>query len=280
MPFRLDELQQAHIEFQKFKHRNPPLHHERYIFPFFAGSYFTYRKVDVFRIVEVAKAISNEPKYVDVGCGYGDFLNKVREFLVNAIGIEKQTAIFYLLGKPRPDYIYPSAIEWLEGKTFDMAFVGWMDHGVDFREFVARSAKCVVTTFDSGGQCGINGGCEYDQFGLKRIAWWKTPSWIDVNTELMNRYYTPSLTADETNKHKLSTLRTAQNLWYLYARSEVSDQITTALKQWLTIEEQTFAMEKFDFESILDECGFYYMKHLPTAVLSEDKRLWEVVFDD
>ncbi|MFL6318150.1 MAG: hypothetical protein ACJ73C_15635, partial [Nitrososphaeraceae archaeon] len=62
MPFRLDDLQQAHIEFQKFKQRNPPPHHERYIFPFFAGSYFTYRKIDVFRIVEVAKAISNEPK--------------------------------------------------------------------------------------------------------------------------------------------------------------------------------------------------------------------------
>ncbi|MFL6369060.1 MAG: hypothetical protein ACJ72T_11015 [Nitrososphaeraceae archaeon] len=279
MPFGLDDLQQAHIEFQKFKQRNPPLHHERYIFPFFAGSYFAYRKIDVFRIVEVAKAISNEPKYVDVGCGYGDFLNKVREFLANAIGIEKETAIFYLLGKPRPNYIYSGAIEWLQGKTFDMAFVGWMDHGVDFREFVARSAKCVITTFDSGGQCGINGACEYDQFGLKRIAWWKTPSWIDVNTELMNRYYTPSLRTDEMNKQTLSRLRTAQNLWYLYGTSELSAHITSALKQWLTREEEVFATEKFDFESILDECGFYYMKHLPT-VLSEDKRLWEIVFDD
>ena len=281
MPFTLAELQQAHVEFKKFKYRNPHRrsHHERYIFPLFAGTYFAYRKIDVFRIVQVAKAISDDPKYLDVGCGYGDFLNKVREFLGNAIGIEKETAIFYLLEILRPDYIYPAAIEWLEGKMFDMAFVGWMDHGVDFRKSVADSVKCVITTFDSGGQCGIDGGCDYDEFGLKTLAWWKTPSWIDVNTELMNRYYTESLRTDEMNKHYLSTLRTAQNLWYLYARPEVSDQITAALKQWLTGEQQVFAVEKFDFESILDECGFYYMKHLPTT-MPGDKRLWEVVFDD
>src|SRR5918912_3006579 len=155
MPFALDDLQRACIKYQKFKRRNPPAHHERYIFPFFAGSYFTYRKIDVLRITQVARAISNDPKYVDVGCGYGDFLNKVREFLGNAIGIEKNTAIFYLIGKPPPNHIYSSAIEWLEGTTFDISFVGWMDHGVDFRKYVAESAKCIVTTFDSGGQCGI-----------------------------------------------------------------------------------------------------------------------------
>jgi SAM-dependent methyltransferase len=279
MPFTFDELQKAHREFKKFNYRNRHRDHERFIFPFFAGTYFTYRKIDVFRIVQLALAISDDPKYVDVGCGYGDFLNKVREFLGNAIGIEKETAIFYLLEIQRPDFIYPTAIEWLEGKTFDIAFVGWMDHGVDFREFVADSVKCVVTTFDSGGQCGIDGGCDYDEFGLKGLAWWKTPSWIDVNTELMNKYYTKSLRTDEMSKDCLSKLRTAQNLWYLYARPEVSDQVTSALKRWLRREEQVFAVEKFDFESILDECGFHYMKHLPT-MLPEEKRLWEVVFED
>ena len=184
-----------------------------------------------------------------------------------------------MLRKPRPDYIYHSAIEWFEDQKFDMAFVGWMDHGVDFRQFVARSAKCVLTTFDSGGQCGLNGECEYDQFGFKRIAWWKTPSWIDVNTELMNRYYTPSLKADEGTKHKLSMLRTAHNLWYLYARPELSQKITSAFKGWLTTEQQVFAMENYDFETILDECGFYYMKDLPVT-LSKDNRLWEVVLND
>jgi hypothetical protein len=279
MPFALDELQQAHVEYQRFKRKNPPQHHERYIFPFFSGSYFTYRKIDVMRVVSIAKAISDKPKYVDVGCGYGDFLKKVREFLPDAIGIEKETGIFYLLGKTRPDFIYPFAIEWFEGKRFDMAYVGWMDHGVDFRRFVAKSSNCVLTTFDSGGQCGVNGECEYDEFGLHRIAWWKTPSWIDVNTELMNMYYTPSLKIDESTKRKLSTLRTAHNLWYLYAKPEVSEEIIDALKLWLTKEEQVFAVEKFDFESILDECGFYYRKHLP-MMGPKDKGLWELIIDD
>jgi SAM-dependent methyltransferase len=279
MPFAPEELQQAHVEYLRFKQRNPPLRHERYIFPFFAGSYFTYRKIDVLRVIQIAKAISDEPKYVDVGCGYGDFLKKVREFLPDAIGIEKEPSIFYLLGKTRPDYIYPYAIEWFEGKRFDMAYVGWMDHGVDFRRSVANTSKCVLTTFDSGGQCGVNGECEYDEFGFHRIASWKTPSWIDVNTELMNTYYTPSLKIDEPTKRRLSTLRTAHNLWYLYAKPEFSEKIINALKQWLITEEQAFAVEKFDFESILDECGFYYMKHLPTMT-SKDKRLWELTIDE
>src|SRR5919198_816117 len=205
-PFDIQDLIKARISLEQFRKYSVSRHHERYSFPFLLGTYFAYRKIDVLRLVSISKAISDDPKYVDVGCGYGDFLDKVREFLANAIGIEKETAIFYILGKPRPDYIYHGAIEWLEKQKFDMAFVGWMDHGVDFRKFVARSAKCVLTTFDSGGQCGLNGECEYDQFGFKRIAWWKTPSWIDVNTELMNRYYTTSLEADDGTKHKLSML--------------------------------------------------------------------------
>ena len=70
------------------------LHHARYIFPFFRGSYFAYRKVDVFRTVEIAKAISSNPSYIDIGCGYGDFLDKVRQLLPNARGIEKTEAFF------------------------------------------------------------------------------------------------------------------------------------------------------------------------------------------
>ena len=278
MPFKEEELKKAYLIYQQFKDHNPLSYHERYIFPFFAGSYFAYRKIDVLRIVEIARSISNKPKYVDVGCGYGDFLNKIREFIPNAIGIEKEISIFYIFQKPRPEYIYSTAIEWYETKTFDVAFVGWMDPGVDFREFVARTAKCIITTFDSGGQCGINGACEYDEFGFKRMAWWRTPSWIDVNNELMNRFYTPALTTDENKKQELSKIRTAHNFWYIYARPEILDKANIALKSWLHKEEQVFAEERFGFESVLDECGFHYMEELP-AILSKDKRLWEVIFD-
>jgi hypothetical protein len=242
------------------------------------GSYFTYRKIDVRRIVAVTKSISDKPSYMDVGCGYGDFLDKIREFIPNAIGIEKEAIIFYVLQKPIPDYIYSTAIEWFKTRKFDVAFVGWMDPGVDFREFVAQSAKCIITTFDSGGQCGINGSCEYDQFGFKKIAWWRTPSWIDVNSELMNKFYTPSLTTDEKKQQLLAKTRTAHNFWYLYARPEISAKTISALKSWLETEEEVFAKEKFDFESVLDECGFHYMEELQT-ILSKGKQLWKVMFE-
>ncbi|HZD81990.1 MAG TPA: hypothetical protein VE076_03845 [Nitrososphaeraceae archaeon] len=281
MPFKVDELQKAYLAYQQFKARNPLPYHERYIFPFFAGSYFAYRKIDVMRIAQVAKSISDKPNYVDIGCGYGDFLTKIREFLPSAVGIEKDGAIFYILQKPRPDYIYSSAIEWFfETRTFDVAFVGWMEPGVDFRQFVARSAKCIITTFDAGGQCGINGGCEYDQYGFEKIAWWRTPSWIDVNTELMNKFYTPSSIIDENKKQELAKIRTAHNFWYLYARPEITDEVIASLNSWLEKEEEEelFSKVKFDFESILDECGFHYKEELP-AILSKDKKLWEVRFD-
>src|ERR671939_752192 len=110
--FSLKDLVNARNSLELFRKCSVSPYHARYSFPFLLGTYFAYRKIDVLRIVSISKAISDDPKYVDVGCGYGDFLNKVREFLANAIGIEKETAIFYILGKQRPDYIYHAAIEW------------------------------------------------------------------------------------------------------------------------------------------------------------------------
>src|SRR5919198_1708847 len=241
MPFALDELQGAYLEYQKFKQTNPPPHHERYIFPFFAGSYFTYRKVDVFRIVEVAKAISNEPKYVDVGCGYGDFLNKVREFLVNAIGIEKDARIFYNFNIPKPDYIRIADARWGMEEEYDVIFVGWMDPGVDFTHAVATKTNVVITTLDQG----VSQAAEFDAHGFKRIAYWRTPSWEDVNTEIMNRFYTKM----SIQMHKtLFELRGAHNLWYVYSKEpRTSEAIKLALMQRLEEEKQK-VQERYDFE--------------------------------
>ncbi len=278
MPFELNDLHAAYLQYRKFvpHDRNP--YHERYIFPFFAGSYFAYRKVDVVRLINISKSISSIPTYVDVGCGYGDFLEKIREYLPNAIGIEKEGNIFYAFGRPRPRYIYTTAIEWLENEPIDLAFVGWMEPGVDIRKHVARLAKCVVTTFDEGGQCGINGGCEYEEYGYKRIAWWITPSWIDVNTELMNRYYTPSSIMSERNKHDLAQLRAAHNFWYVYAQPRIADVVAAGLKSCTTRENELYSDRRFEFESVLDECGFHYMEELP-SISRKGRRLWEVIFD-
>jgi hypothetical protein len=271
MPFAIQELQNAYKAYQQFLAQKPPEYHARYVFPFFAGSYFAYRKVDVERVAAIAKSVSGNPSYVDVGCGYGDFLEKVREYLPEATGIEKEGGIFYAFNTAKPNHIRLTPVEALS-EPVDVAFVGWMEPGQDFRRFVAKCARCVVTTFDAGGQCGINGGCEYEEFGYERVAWWRTPSWIDVNAELMNRYYTPSL--DPGKKEELARLRGAHNFWYVYARPDVAERVRTGLKSQLDSENPA---GRFDFESVLDECGYGYKEEL--QALANGKKLWEVMFD-
>lgn len=268
MPFKLGDLRQAHSAYQEFLGKKPPAHHARYIFPFFVGSYFAYRKLDVRRVAAVAKAVSENPVYIDVGCGFGDFVAKVREFLPQATGMEKESGIFEFAQKP--DYVKVAGAE--QCPAADVAFVGWMEPGTDFRAHVAKAAKCVITTFDAGGQCGINGGCEYDEFGFEQIAWWRTPSWIDVNAELMNKYHTPSLTAEK--KDQLARLRSAHNFWYVYARPETAARIRAGLKGQLGAEN---AKERYDFEGVLDECGFGYMQKLENPAAPEP--LWQASFD-
>lgn len=270
MPFAIQDLQHAHRAYREFLGNCRDPAHARYVFPFFTGSYFAYRRVDAARVAAVAKSISDSPTYVDVGCGYGDFLRRVREYLPAATGIEKEAGIFYSFQILKPDYISLLPVEAYSGPC-DVAFVGWMEPGQDFRRQVSRFAKCVITTFDAGGQCGVSGGCEYDEFGYQRVAWWRTPSWIDVNAELMNRFYTPGL--DGQKKQELARLRSAHNFWYVYCRPEFAKQAGSALKAQL----QKEPLPGYDFERVLDECGFGYGEKLDG--LASASTLWQVVFD-
>lgn len=271
MPFALQELLQAHKAYRQFLDGSPPAHHARYVFPFFSGSYFAYRKVDAARVSAIARSLSPQPSYIDVGCGYGDFLGHIRELVPGATGIEKEGGIFYAFRMEKPDYISLMPVEAIT-QQFDVAFVGWMEPGQDFRDAVSSFAKCVITTFDAGGQCGVNGGCEYEEFGYQRVAWWRTPSWIDVNAELMNRYYTPGI--DGKKKDDLAGLRSAHNFWYVYSRPEHAGKVTAGLRAALDNEDPSDA---YDFESVLDECGFGYMQTLPG--LATGATLWQVMFD-
>src|SRR5215831_3638778 len=106
MPFSLDELIAAYSAYRCFIAREPNPDHLRYIFPLFEGTYFAYRKIDVLRVAHIAKSMSVNPSFIDIGCGYGDFLSKVKEYISNAIGIEKDFILLHLLKKPIPDYIY------------------------------------------------------------------------------------------------------------------------------------------------------------------------------
>ena len=274
--YSTQKLYEAYNELKKFRNFSVSPLHERFIFPYICGTYFGYRKVDVLRVVATAKSISPEPKYLDVGCGYGDFLDKIREFIPDAIGIEKDGGIFYEFNMVKPDYIHIKDVSLDLNQKYDLIFVGWMDPGVDFRKAVAKSTNCIITNFDTGGQCGINGGCEYDEFGFRRIAWWRTPSWIDVNYQIMNKYYTPL--TDEIKK-ELFKLRSAHTMWYIYTKENLSSVVNNTLRLWMKKESQlSLHDEKYNFEEILDECGFHYNEELP-VLTSQKKALWKVSFE-
>ena len=263
MPFNLEDLRKAQQALMQFRSNAVSPHHERYSFPFFSGTYFAYRKVDVLRVVAIAKSISNNPSYLDVGCGYGDFLKRVREFLPRAEGIEKDAGIFYGLVEVKPDYIRIADARWIDRK-YDIIFVGWMEPGQDFRDPVAQNTDIIITTLDQG----ISLAAEFDGHGFERVAWWRTPSWEDVNTEIMNRYYTRM---PQEKQAELAKMRGAHNLWYVYSRHNKANAIQEAIKIQLEKESLSPA-NSYEFESVLDECGYQYMHKLEKV----QEPLWQV----
>jgi hypothetical protein len=262
MPFNLEDLQKARQALAQFRSTAVSPYHERYSFPFFAGSYFAYRKVDVLRVLAMARANSKYPSYLDVGCGYGDFLKRVVEFLPDAEGIEKDSSIFYGLGIEKPTCIRVADAHWID-KKYDLIFVGWMEPGQDFRDPVARSTNVIVTTLDQG----VSLAAEFDGHGFEKIAWWRTPSWEDVNTEIMNGYYTKM---HDNKRVELGRMRGAHNLWYVYSRPEKTRIIREALKKQVEIE----PADRYDFETVLDECGYGYLQKLENPAAPEP--LWQV----
>jgi SAM-dependent methyltransferase len=265
------KLFEAYNELKKFRNFSVSPLHERFIFPYICGTYFGYRKIDVLRVVAVAKSISPKPRYLDVGCGYGDFLEKIRKFIPDAIGIEKDGGIFYEFNMVKPDYIHIKDVSLDLNEKYDLIFVGWMDPGVDFRKAVANCTDCIITTLDQG----ISLGAEFEEFGFRRIAWWRTPSWIDVNYEIMNKYYTKM--SDEIYDY-LFDLRGAHNLWYVYTKNlEYIDQITNALNHC-----QQQGITKYDFEGIMDECGFEYFENSQLSRKHSDNNLfslWKIEYE-
>src|ERR1041385_9442155 len=149
------KLYEAYEELRKFRNSSVSPLHERFIFPYICGTYFGYRKVDVLRVVAIAKSISPNPRYLDVGCGYGDFLEKIREFIPNAIGIEKDAGIFYEFNRVKPNHIQIKDVSLDLNEEYDLIFVGWIDPGVDFRKAVARSTNVIVKNLDQGISLGV-----------------------------------------------------------------------------------------------------------------------------
>ena len=272
MSYSCHALKEAINSLKHYRMHSISRHHERYSFPFLCGTYFSYRKIDVLRVVSIAHSISNDPSYLDVGCGYGDFLKRIRQYIPKAIGIEKNSEIFYGCGIKKPDFIKIADAQWSIEQDFDIIFVGWMDPGVDFRDVVKLRSEIVITTLDQG----LSLAAEYEGHGYKRIAYWRTPSWEDVNYEIMNRYYTKIPL--ETHL-KLSSMRRAHNLWYIYCSNEKkSEVIVKALKRSIN-EECKSLSNRYDFEDVLDECGFRYLERTGGPTSCGDC-LWEIYFDN
>jgi SAM-dependent methyltransferase len=264
------KLYEAYNELKKFRNFSVSPLHERFIFPYICGTYFGYRKVDVLRIVATAKSISPKPKYLDVGCGYGDFLEKIREFIPDAIGIEKDGGIFYEFNMVKPDYIHIKDVSLDLNEKYDLIFAGWMDPGVDFRKAVAKCTDVIITTLDQG----ISLGAEFEEFGFRRIAWWRTPSWIDVNYQIMNKYYTNM--SNEIYDY-LFDLRGAHNLWYVYTKN--SDYIDKVRKTLIHCQQKD--QTKYDFEQVMDECGFKYFEDSQFSEKGNENELfslWKIQF--
>ena len=277
MPFKTADLQKAMISLEQFKTYAISPHHERYSFPFIRGTYFTYRKIDVLRLFSISKAVAKngKPRYIDVGCGNGDFLTKMREFIPNAVGIDNDAKVFYYYNMVKPDYIKIADARWGIDHQFDIIFVGWMDPGIDFRDAVAAKTDVIVTTLDQG----ISLAAEFEGNGFERIAKWRTPSWEDVNIEIMNRYYTKM---SNMNYLSLSKLRGAHNLWYVYSsKPSKSEAIKSILIQRLENEKKDM-YERYDFEDVLDECGFRYLEQLQnlSSYVERKERLWDIQFNN
>ena len=271
MPPPINDINKALEALKKFRGYSISPYHERYIFPFLCGSYFTYRKIDVLRIFAIAKTISENPTYLDVGCGYGDFLEKIREYIPKAEGIEKSAEIFYSVGRSKPSYItIADAYNGIE-KNYDIIFVGWMEPGADYRDKIAKSAKCIITTLDQG----LSFAAEFDGNGFDKVASWITPSWEDVNIEITNRYYT-----DIPNKliEKLIDLRGAHNLWYVYSKPHLKEKIKGALKMCIEQENKNKESKsiRYEFEDILDITGYKYSQMLKNPFIKH--KLWEIIF--
>lgn len=266
-----ESIQQALSSLKAFRTYAASPYHERFSFPLFRGTYFSYRKIDVMRVISIASAISESPTYIDVGCGCGDFLKKIRRYIPNSIGMEKDPQIFYYCRKSIPEYIKIVDARWGIEKKYDVIFVGWMDPGIDFRDAIAAKTDVIITTFDQG----ISLAAEFDGHGFQRVATWRTPTWEDVNSEIMNRYYTKH---GNQQLSMLSSLRGAHNLWYVYSKKPVTSQaIKAALEHWL-VQEKSFN-ESYDFESVLDECGYRYLEKLPSPFFTNTAALWEIKFN-
>lgn len=204
------------------------------------GCYVAYRRVDVLRIVEVARALSPDPRVIDVGCGNGDLLKRVREYIPGAIGVdveEKWTV------KP---YIRCMDVNDVK-EEFDMAILSWMELGEDYREAVSRIADVIISVWERGGACGNTEIREswtqdFEEFGFIPVATWRTPAWADINMRLI------------TGRPPLFTIDLGC-IWEVWAQEGLHKRVLEALREYAG-REKGLRIEPYPFERYYDEAGY------------------------
>ena len=267
MSYDFNNLKLAKKRLEEFKLKSINNEHLRYFFPYLCGTYFVYRKIDVLRINVIAKVIKNHKKiirYLEIGCGNGDFLNKVRTIIPNAIGIENNSDLLFLINRPKPHYIDFYDINFGLNKFYDIIFVGWMDPGQDYRDKISECTSVIITTLDQG----ISLAAEYEGHGFSKIAEWNTPSWEDVNIEISNRYYS---NLSDYQIEFLSKLRGSHNYWYVYCKDKTySRQIKKELIRQEELEESLIKSNKYEFEKVLDDVGFGFLE------IVNNRKLWKI----
>lgn len=269
LPYREEQILGAMRSLSYFRSRSISPYHERFSFPFLSGTFFVYRMIDVKRIVRIAKTVAQTPSYLDIGCGFGEFLMKIRDYIPDALGMEIDPRIFYCRGMTVPLYIRIWDPKWGLEQDFDVIFVGWMEPGTDFRDEISKHTQVIITTLDQG----LSLAAEYEAHGFELIAWWRSPSWEDVNIEIMNRHYTK---ISDKELEILASLRGAHNLWYIYSNNkDISEKIKRNLAS-AAKEERADMNETYDYEVVLDECGFGFHQELSTVGNGSDERLWEI----
>ncbi|MGI0025634.1 MAG: hypothetical protein ACREA4_10900, partial [Nitrososphaera sp.] len=77
----------------------------------------------------------------------------------------------------------------------------------------------------------------------------------------------------EARRAELHRLRGAHNLWYVYAMPEKKEQVRKAIKEQT---EKESAAGRYDFEEVLDECGYQYLQRLENPAAPEP--LWQVQY--
>jgi hypothetical protein len=269
LPYSEEQFLGAMRSLSDFRSRSISPYHERFSFPLFSGTFFVYRKIDVNRVVRIAETIAQTPSYMDVGCGLGEFLMKIRDYIPDAMGMEIDPRIFYYSGMTVPPYMKIWDPKWGLSRDFDIIFVGWMEPGTDFRDEISKHTQVIITTLDQG----LSLAAEYEAHGFELIAWWRSPSWEDVNIEIMNRHYTK---ISDKVLERLASLRGAHNLWYIYSRNkDISERIRRTLAS-IAKEERAGLNETYNYEVVLDECGFGFHQELSTLGNCSDARLWKI----